>query len=54
MNIKQLQERLQKRIEEARNNQKLAESNGDSDYHYWEGYLHALDYADDLLIILEE
>jgi len=54
MNKLEIQKRIKDRILEARENQSKEESNGYSDYSYWEGYSHALDYVDDLLILLED
>ena len=46
--------RIKQRLEEAKQYQIDSESDGTSDYSYWDGYANALDYVDDLLIILED
>ncbi len=54
MNKAEIQKRLKQRINEARKSQSIAEADGNSDYYYWEGYVTALDFIDDLLILLED
>ena len=54
MDKEQLKKRIKDKIEQVRRSKEESIGSSDSDYYYWEGYLTALDYIDDLLIILED
>jgi len=48
-----IQEKINQRSLHAEDYQTIAENKGDSDYyHYWQGYLEALDYTIDIIISL--
>jgi|LauGreDrversion4_2_1035121.scaffolds.fasta_scaffold00485_32 hypothetical protein len=54
MNKLELEKRLKDKINNAREYQLKASQDAHTDYYYWEGYIAALDYIDDLIILLED
>lgn len=52
--VLKIKERMKQALENKERSETVGSFDGTCDYYYWQGYLNALDYVDDLLITLQD